>query len=83
MGTIRETNVSTADEKTQADTLREAMVGELRELRAIRSDRVVEVFRTVPRHLFAPGDPLEKVYADHRPILTDLPQPHRPQDATP
>ncbi|MGH3983614.1 MAG: hypothetical protein ACRDST_13265, partial [Pseudonocardiaceae bacterium] len=29
---------------------------------AIRSDRVAEVFRAVPRHLFTPGAPLKEVY---------------------
>ncbi|MGH3866811.1 MAG: methyltransferase, FxLD system [Pseudonocardiaceae bacterium] len=63
MSTLRNTNVSTADEATQADALREAMIADLREMRAIRSDRVDEAFRAVPRHLFAPGEPLERAYA--------------------
>ncbi|MGH8885335.1 MAG: methyltransferase, FxLD system [Egibacteraceae bacterium] len=50
-------------ETTQADALREAMVAELRELKAIRSDQIAEAFRAVPRHLFAPGEPLERAYA--------------------
>jgi protein-L-isoaspartate(D-aspartate) O-methyltransferase len=29
---------------------------------AIRSDRIAEAFRAVPRHLFALGAPLEEVY---------------------
>ncbi|MGH8885338.1 MAG: methyltransferase, FxLD system [Egibacteraceae bacterium] len=57
-------------EATQADALREAMVGELRELGAIRSDRVAAAVGTVPRHLFAPGEPLETVYAPTRAIVT-------------
>jgi hypothetical protein len=45
------TNISTAVEAVQVDALREAMVGELRELKAIRSDQVAEAFlgsATVP-----------------------------------
>src|SRR2546430_171938 len=55
MSTARDANVSLADETRQAAALREAMVGELSELRAIRSERVAEAFRTVPSHLFALG----------------------------
>jgi hypothetical protein len=40
--TLRDTNVSTADETEQADELRETMITELRVLKAIRSDRVAE-----------------------------------------
>lgn len=55
-------NASSTGESTHADALREAMIGKLRKSGAIRSDRVAEVFRAVPRHLFTPGTPLEKVY---------------------
>jgi protein-L-isoaspartate(D-aspartate) O-methyltransferase len=61
---------SNSDETTHADTLREAMIGELREMRAIRSDRVAEAFRAVPRHRFAPGAPLEAVYAATTSVVT-------------
>jgi protein-L-isoaspartate(D-aspartate) O-methyltransferase len=47
----------------QAEELRAAMVRELRELGAIRSDRVATAFEAVPRHLFAPGETLERAYA--------------------
>ncbi len=70
MSTLRDTNVSTADEAAQADALREAMIAELRELKAIRSDRVADAFRTVPRHLFAPGEPLERAYAADSAVVT-------------
>lgn len=63
MSTLREVTVSTAEETARADALREAMIAELRELTAIRSDRVADAFRAVPRHLFAPGEPLERAYA--------------------
>ncbi len=32
-------------------------------MKAIRSDQVADAFRTVPRHLFAPGATLEESYA--------------------
>ena len=70
MRTLRDTNVSTAVETTQADALREAMIAELRELKAIRSDRVADAFRAVPRHLFAPGEPLESAYAADSAVVT-------------
>ncbi|MGH4018846.1 MAG: methyltransferase, FxLD system [Pseudonocardiaceae bacterium] len=63
MSTFRDTNISTADEATRVNALREAMVGELRELGAVRSDSVAAALGTVPRHLFAPGEPLERAYA--------------------
>ncbi|MGH3760284.1 methyltransferase, FxLD system [Actinophytocola sp.] len=47
---------------SQADELREAMIGELREMGAVRSDRVAEVFRAVPRHLFTPEASLKDAY---------------------
>ena len=62
MNTLRETTASSTAQITHADALRETMIGELREMGAIRSDRVAEVFRAVPRHLFTPGAPLEEVY---------------------
>ncbi|TDQ00648.1 methyltransferase, FxLD system [Labedaea rhizosphaerae] len=39
------------------------MIRALREMGAVRSDRVAEVFRAVPRHWFTPGAPLDKAYA--------------------
>ncbi|GAB3450439.1 methyltransferase, FxLD system [Actinophytocola sediminis] len=47
---------------SQAAELREAMIGELREMGAVRSNRVAEVFRAVPRHLFTPEASLEAAY---------------------
>ncbi len=70
MSTLREMNASNTDETTHADTLRETMVGELREMGTIRSDRVAEAFRAVPRHLFASGAPLEAVYAATTSVVT-------------
>jgi protein-L-isoaspartate(D-aspartate) O-methyltransferase len=47
----------------QAVSLRAAMVSELRGQSAIRSEPVANAVATVPRHLFAPGEPLEAAYA--------------------
>lgn len=47
---------------SQADELRERMIGALRQMGAVRSDRVAEVFRAVPRHLFTPEASLEDAY---------------------
>ena len=69
-GSLRDTNVSTTNEEAQAEALREAMIAELRGLGAIRSEKVAAVVGTVPRHLFAPGEPLETVYAPTRAIVT-------------
>jgi len=60
---FRTTNLDSTRETTQADALREAMIAELRELGVIRSDGVADAVATVPRHLFAPGEPLERAYA--------------------
>lgn len=45
------------------DDLRAAMVRELRDMNGIASDRVETAFAMVPRHLFAPDEPLEACYA--------------------
>jgi protein-L-isoaspartate(D-aspartate) O-methyltransferase len=42
--------------------LRTAMVSALHEMDAITSDRVAAAFGAVPRHVFAPVEPLEEVY---------------------
>jgi len=62
VSTLRETTASNTVGTTHTDALRETMIGELREMGAIRSDWVAEVFRAVPRHLFTLGAPLEEVY---------------------
>lgn len=46
-----------------------ALVARLREQDAIRSDRVADVFRTVPRHVFAPEEPLEVAYANKAVVI--------------
>lgn len=49
------------------------MVGDLREAGWIRSEQVAKAFRTVPRHLSAPGTPLPTAYAtqDSLPARSD------------
>jgi protein-L-isoaspartate(D-aspartate) O-methyltransferase len=63
MTTVRDPNVQDA-----AAELRAAMVRELRELNAFASERVATAVATVPRHLFAPGEPLEAAYAADNPV---------------
>lgn len=63
MNTLRDINASTAGEDAEAAALREAMVAELRKLEVIRSDTVARAVGLVPRHVFAPGEPLERSYA--------------------
>jgi protein-L-isoaspartate(D-aspartate) O-methyltransferase len=62
VSTLREVNASATSATPRADVLREAMIAELRELGAIRSDSVAAAVGTVPRHLFAPEEPLERAY---------------------
>ncbi|MGW3075651.1 methyltransferase, FxLD system [Kitasatospora sp. NPDC001132] len=54
---------------TFAESLSAALINQLRDLNAIRSDRVADAFRTVPRHLFAPEAPMEEIYSN-QPIVT-------------
>ena len=70
VSTLRHINDSPLDEPEGVDSLREAMVSELRDLGALRTDEVVAAFHTVPRHRFAPGEPLESVYAANSPLVT-------------
>ncbi|HZD15614.1 MAG TPA: methyltransferase, FxLD system [Pseudonocardiaceae bacterium] len=67
---FREARVSGTEETWRAATLREAMVAELRELAAIRSTEVAEAFLAVPRHMFAPGEPLDSAYAANKSVLS-------------
>jgi protein-L-isoaspartate(D-aspartate) O-methyltransferase len=56
---------TTAGSSAAADELRAAMVRTLREQDAIRSRVVAAAVAAVPRHLFAPGEPLQAVYEPH------------------
>ncbi|GLZ42648.1 methyltransferase, FxLD system [Actinokineospora sp. NBRC 105648] len=60
---------STSDLIDRARQLREEMIGELRRLSALRTDRVADAFRAVPRHLFAPESPLESAYDPDRSVV--------------
>lgn len=62
-----------------AETLRAAMVERLREEDAVVSDAVAAAFGAVPRHVFAPGEPLERAYRTQTTLLprtdAEVPQP--------
>ncbi|MEU8305934.1 methyltransferase, FxLD system [Actinomadura sp. NPDC048955] len=51
-------------EAASAEPLRHALVNQLMEHGHIRTGRVEEAMRTVPRHMFVPQAPLEKAYAN-------------------
>lgn len=52
------------------NALREAMVDQLWQLRAIRTDAVADAVRAVPRHLFVPEAPLEEAYQPEKAVVT-------------
>lgn len=52
-----------------ASVLNQALVDELKKIGCIQTPRVEEAFRTVLRHQFLPGTPLEEVYSN-RLVLT-------------
>ncbi len=62
---VRATGVTTADAPEAAATphrprsLRESMITRMRQVNALRTDRVAAAVRAVRRHLFAPEFPLE------------------------
>ncbi|WP_103502962.1 MULTISPECIES: methyltransferase, FxLD system [unclassified Streptomyces] len=64
MTTVRQNNGDDA-----AASARTAMVRELRELGAITSEPVAAAIATVPRHRFAPDEPLDAVYAANRALV--------------
>lgn len=72
MTTVREKSVD--DDST---SLRVAMVRELRELGAIASESIASAVATVPRHLFAVGEPLKAAYAADQALVIK-----RDQDGT-
>ena len=49
---------------THAEQLRDALVDELLEAGMVRTPRVEMAMRTVPRHVFLPGTPLRRAYAN-------------------
>ncbi|MEV0445985.1 methyltransferase, FxLD system [Streptomyces spectabilis] len=64
MTTVRNLNVD-----GEAALLRAAMVQELRDSGAITSESVVKAVATVPRHLFAVGEPLKTAYAANQALV--------------
>lgn len=62
MGTGRHTNVAARDDANTA-ALRAAMVRELRGMDVVIGEQVGQALATVPRHLFVPGESLERAYA--------------------
>lgn len=67
MTTARDIDTNTA---LRAGELRTAMVAELRQLGAVETEPVAAALSTVPRHVFAPGEPLEKAYAANSAVVT-------------
>ncbi|MFC7482940.1 methyltransferase, FxLD system [Luedemannella flava] len=63
------TAAATADDMTNASSLRNALTDQLVTRGAITSSVVEDAFRSVPRHLFLPGVDTEAAYAD-APIYT-------------
>ncbi|MDT5025271.1 MAG: protein-L-isoaspartate(D-aspartate) O-methyltransferase, partial [Micromonosporaceae bacterium] len=55
--------------RTPAERLRNELADDLRDRGTVRTQRVDEAVRAVPRHLFLPGVALEEAYADH-PVYT-------------
>lgn len=53
-------------------TLRQAMVASLRDEGLITTDSVAAAMNTVPRHDFAPGEPLEKVYQTNTTLVPKI-----------
>jgi len=70
VNTFREVNVSVAPVTAQADALRAAMVDEMRKRGDIRTDEMAAAFHAVPRHVFAPGEPLEAAYRSDDVVIT-------------
>ncbi|WP_433869240.1 methyltransferase, FxLD system [Saccharopolyspora sp. CA-218241] len=62
--------VSVAADSAKCGALREELVGELRDLGALRSSPVEDAFRAVPRHLFVPEVPAAEAYAAEQAVVT-------------
>ncbi|MFM9371889.1 methyltransferase, FxLD system [Streptomyces sp. Da 82-17] len=61
--TVGQVNSDTI-EATPADRLRAQLIDDLVQDGSVRTARVEEAMRTVPRHLFVPNAPLEKAYGN-------------------
>jgi protein-L-isoaspartate(D-aspartate) O-methyltransferase len=72
---IKEPTLS-INEKSNVSRLHQALVDKLKSEGYIRTQGVEEAFRTVPRQVFLPGVPIDKVYSDEAiptKFLNDLP----------
>jgi len=57
-------------EPGRIDSLREELIAELRELKALRTEPVERAVRAVPRHLFVPEETIEQAYeAQRAPVI--------------
>lgn len=63
MSAFDELSANTADDHAEAAVLREAMVRELHAVGDLHSDAVARAIGVVPRHVFAPEEPLPCAYA--------------------
>jgi protein-L-isoaspartate(D-aspartate) O-methyltransferase len=59
-----ETAANETARDAEAARLRNALVADLRARESLRSDPVEAAMRAVPRHLFVPGVPLPRAYAN-------------------
>jgi len=53
-----------AETEAEAVRLRDALIDELKTRNMLRSEQVETALRAVPRHLFVPGTPLDRAYAN-------------------
>jgi protein-L-isoaspartate(D-aspartate) O-methyltransferase len=53
-----------SNDSSKPSALQEALADKLKTMGVIPTARVEAAFRAVPRHLFLPGVPLERVYSD-------------------
>ncbi|MFE7115117.1 methyltransferase, FxLD system [Streptomyces sp. NPDC057654] len=59
-----------AETPSSAEQLREALIVQLRELGAVRTEAVEAAVRAVPRHVFVPQVSLSEAYAPERAVIT-------------
>ncbi|MGH3630031.1 MAG: methyltransferase, FxLD system [Sciscionella sp.] len=67
---------TTSTSSTQPEDLRDRMVEHIRTAGHLRSSRIEQALRTVPRHLFVPAASVEDAYANK--AITIKPGPDRP-----
>ncbi|MGM1060635.1 methyltransferase, FxLD system [Saccharothrix sp. Mg75] len=70
MNTASDIDAGAEAAASNPEAFRQAMVDQLRDMGAARSDAVIAALSTVPRHLFGPGEPLDKTYAAKGTLLT-------------